>query len=165
MAIEVKILHSGDQKALMNVAAEVFDNLINPEFAREFLEDPRHHIAVAIDEGVVVGFASGVHYIHPDKPPELWINEVAVAPTHRRRGLGKAVMNALLDVGRTHRCTVAWVLTDRYNAAAMRLYTSIGGIEGADDSGTSDATLGYSFDLLEAGELGILDRGSPDDKK
>ena len=165
MAIEVKVLRSGDEKVLMNVAAEVFDNAINPEFTREFLEDKRHHIAVAIDDGVVVAFASGVHYIHPDKPPELWVNEVAVAPTHRRRGLGKAVMRALLDAGRANKCVVAWVLTDRYNAAALRLYTSIGGIEGADDSGTSEATLGYSFDLGDARELGTSDRDVTDDKK
>ncbi|HEY4838371.1 MAG TPA: GNAT family N-acetyltransferase [Candidatus Acidoferrales bacterium] len=165
MAIEVKVLRCGDEKVLMNVAAGVFDNPINPEFTREFLEDKRHHIAVAIDDGVVVGFASGVHYIHPDKPPELWINEVGVAPTHRRRGLGKAVMCALLEVGRANKCKMAWVLTDRHNAAAMRLYASIGGTEGADDSGTSNVTQGYSFDLSERCVFGASDRDTTDDKK
>lgn len=150
MAIEIKVLRRGDDGILANVAAEVFDNPIHPEFTREFLADPRHHIAVAIDDGFVVGFASGVHYIHPDKPPELWINEVAIAPTHRRRGLGKAVLRALLEVGRTHYCGVAWVLTDRNNAAARALYSSAGGTEGADDSGPSDAMLGYSFTLTDA---------------
>lgn len=150
MAIEIKVLHRGDDNILMNVAAEVFDKPIDRELTREFLEDPRHHIAVAIDDGLVVGFASGVHYIHPDKPPELWINEVAVAPTHRRRGLGKAVLRALFEVGHTHHCAVAWVLTDRNNAAAMALYSSAGGTEGADDTGPSDATLGYSFALTDA---------------
>jgi GNAT superfamily N-acetyltransferase len=58
-----------------------------------------HHIAVANDDGLVIGFASGVHYIHPDKPPRLWINEVAVAPAHRRHGLGKAVLQALIALG------------------------------------------------------------------
>jgi ribosomal protein S18 acetylase RimI-like enzyme len=96
---------------------------------------------------LVVGFASGVHYIHPDKAPQLWINEVAVAVTHRRRGLGKAVLRSLIEVGRANRCTVAWVLTDRTNTAAMALYSSVGGTEGADDEGPSDATLGYSFAL------------------
>src|SRR5580704_4615470 len=100
MAIEIKVLRSGDDSILMNVAAEVFDNAIDTQLTREFLDDARHHIAVAIDDGVVVGFASAVHYIHPDKRPELWINEVGTAPTHRRRGLGKAVLNALFDVGR-----------------------------------------------------------------
>jgi ribosomal protein S18 acetylase RimI-like enzyme len=149
MAIEIKVLQHGDDGILMNLAPEVFDNPIDPALTREFLEDPRHHIAVAIDAGLVVGFASGVHYIHPDKRPELWINEIALAPTHRRRGLGKALLKALFEVGRIHNCTIAWVLTDRGNTAAMALYSSLGGTEGADDSGTSDSTLGYTFNLLD----------------
>jgi ribosomal protein S18 acetylase RimI-like enzyme len=149
MAIEIKVLQRGDEDILTNVAADVFDNPIDPELTREFLADPRHHIAVAIDDGLVVGFASGVDYIHPDKTPELWINEVALAPTHRRRGLGNAVLKALLEVGRAENCTVAWVLTDRNNAAAMALYSSVGGTEGADDTGPADAMLGYSFALAD----------------
>ena len=116
----------------------------------EFLEDARHHLAVAVDNGVVIGFASAVHYVHPDKRPQLWINEIAVAPSHRRRGFGKAMLQLLFEVGRTHHCTVAWVLTDRHNAAARALYSSVGGSEGADDEGPSDATLGYSFVLTQA---------------
>ena len=149
MAIEIRVLQSGDEAILMNVAPEVFDNPIDANRTREFLADPRHHIAVAIDDGLVVGFASGVHYIHPDKPPELWINEVGLAPTHRHRGLGKVALKALLDVGRVHHCSVAWVLTYRNNPAAMALYASLGGIEGADTSGPSDALLGYTFPLNE----------------
>jgi ribosomal protein S18 acetylase RimI-like enzyme len=145
MPIEVKILHTGDEPILANVADEVFDNPIDLDFTTEFLADPRHHIAVAIDDGLVVGFASAVHYVHPDKAPQLWINEVAIAPTHRRLGLAKAVMNALFEVGRSHRCTEAWVLTDRENPAAMALYCSVGGTEGADREGPSDALLGYTF--------------------
>jgi GNAT superfamily N-acetyltransferase len=54
-----------------------------------------------------VGFASGLHYIHPDKQPELWINEMGVAPTHRGRGLGKDLLKALFEVGRAQNCTAA----------------------------------------------------------
>jgi aminoglycoside 6'-N-acetyltransferase I len=150
MGIEVKVLQRGDDRVLMSVAAEVFDKPIDARLTKEFLEDPRHHIAVAIDGGLVVGFASGVHYIHPDKPAELWINEVAVAPTHRRCGLGKAVIRALLEVGRAHNCKVAWVLTDRSNVAAMALYSSVGGTEGADELGSGHAMLGYSFAITRA---------------
>jgi ribosomal protein S18 acetylase RimI-like enzyme len=150
MAIEIKVLHRGDENVLMTVAPAVFDNPIDAELTKEFLEDPRHHIAVAIDDGLVVGFASGVHYIHPDKPPELWVNEVGLAPTHRRRGLGKAVLKALFEVGRAQNCTVAWVLTYRTNVAAMALYASVGGTEGVDDSGPSKALLGYAFALMDA---------------
>jgi ribosomal protein S18 acetylase RimI-like enzyme len=149
MTIEIKVLQRGDEAILMNVAPKVFDNPMNEKLTREFLADSRHHIAVAIDDGLVVGFASGVHYIHPDKPPELWINEVGLAPTHRRRGLGKAVLTALLEVGRAHNCTAAWVLTYRTNVAAMALYSSLGGTEGADDSGPTNGLIGYSFTLVD----------------
>lgn len=146
MDARVRILGSGDEAVLANVTGEVFDHPIDPRLAREFLADPRHHIAVAVDAGVVVGFASAVHYIHPDARPQLWINQVAVAPTHLRRGLGKALMEAILGEARRLACTEAWVLTDRSNHAAMALYVSAGGIEGADDD-PGEGALGYRFRL------------------
>jgi ribosomal protein S18 acetylase RimI-like enzyme len=152
VAIEIKVLQRGDEAILMNVAPQVLDNPIDPELTREFLEDHRHHIAVAIDDGLVVGFTSGVHYVHPDKPPELWINEVGLAPTNRGRGLGKALLRALLEVGRAHCCAAAWVLTDRSNVAAMALYSSVGGSEGVGDSGPADTLVGYSFALTGASQ-------------
>lgn len=127
------------------MAPEVFDNPIDPALAREFLNDGRHHIAVAIEDGVVVGFASGVHYVHPDKPAELFINEVGVAPTHWRRGLGRDALAALLAHGRTLGCVSAWVLTDRDNTAAKALYARLGGVEGAE--GLGGKLRGFTFHL------------------
>jgi ribosomal protein S18 acetylase RimI-like enzyme len=131
MTLEYRILRAGDAAVLDRVADDLFDGAVQPALAREFLDDARHHLAVAIDDGVVVGFASGVHYVHPDKPAELWINEVGVAPTHLRRGLAQALLRMLFDVGRTLGCAQAWVLADRDNTAAMRLYTSVGGDPGS----------------------------------
>lgn len=145
MTVEIKVLRSGDEAVLDCVAPEVFDNPVDPALTREFLADPRHHIAVAVDDGQVVGFASGVHYVHPDKPPELWINEVGVAPSHHRRGLGRRVVDALLEVGRAHRCHSAWVLTDRTNTAALALYRGAGGVEG--EGGLSAQMVGFDFTL------------------
>ena len=127
MAVEIRILNPRDHVVLANVAAGVFDSAIDPQLAHEFLADPRHHLAVAIDDGQVIGFASGVHYVHPDKPPELWINEVGVADSHQQRGVGRAVMRALLDHARSLGCSEAWVLTDESNTPAKKLYASCGG--------------------------------------
>ena len=98
-----------------------------------FLHDARHHLAVALDDGLVVGVASAVDYIHPDKPVELWINEVGVAPTHQRRGIGTRLLLALFDLARDLGCKEAWVLTNRSNVAAMRLYQSLHATEPDDD--------------------------------
>jgi GNAT superfamily N-acetyltransferase len=125
----VRVLGPEDGDVLANVAGGVFDQEVWPERSAEFLGDPRHHLAVAIEDGVVVGMASGVHYVRPDKAPELWINEVGVAPTHHRRGIGRQLLESLLDRARTLGCTEAWVLTDADNIAARALYTGAAGVE------------------------------------
>jgi GNAT superfamily N-acetyltransferase len=106
MDVQIRVLGPDDDHVLTNVAPEVFDGPIDPDLTREFLQDPRHHIAVSIQNGMVIGFASAVHYVHPDKAPQLWINEVSVAPPHRRRGLGRGMLTRLFDVARTRKCTV-----------------------------------------------------------
>jgi ribosomal protein S18 acetylase RimI-like enzyme len=131
--IETRILQRGDHALLNNVVPDVFDNDLDDRLVSEFLSDPRHHIAVALDSGRVIGFASGVHYVHPDKPAEMFINEVGVASEYQGRGLGKAIMKTLLDHARSLGCVNAWVLTERSNKAAMALYASTGGRESAPD--------------------------------
>ncbi|PAX60763.1 GNAT family N-acetyltransferase [Brunnivagina elsteri] len=142
MAIEIKILNHGDLDILKNVDPDVFDDPINIARAIEFLGDPRHHLGVAIDGDLVVGFVSAVHYVHPDKPcPELWINEIGVAASHQRQGIGKQLMNAIFAVGRELDCESAWVLTDRENTAAISLYSVVGNPESPTDH------VMFSFDL------------------
>ena len=129
MAVEVRLLGPGDGAVLERVAADVFDDPVDPSWSGEFLADPRHHLAVAIDGGLVVGMASGVHYVHPDKAPELWVNEVGVAATHRQRGIGKRLLAALFARGRELGCGAAWVLTEIDNGEARALYAAAGGRE------------------------------------
>ena len=97
---------------------------IQVKLAKEFLADPRHHLVVAIDDGEIVGFVSGVHYVHPDKPAELFINEVGVAATHQREGIATKLLDELLGKGRTLGCREAWVATEPDNQAARRLAAS-----------------------------------------
>jgi GNAT superfamily N-acetyltransferase len=129
MSLEIRVLSAADAAVLDQVAPDVFDHAIDPRAAARFLADPRHHLAVARDAGWVIGFASGVHYFHPDKPvPELFVNEVGVAATHQNRGVARAILRCLFfqharDLG----CGQAWVLTDQDNIPAQRLYAASGG--------------------------------------
>jgi aminoglycoside 6'-N-acetyltransferase I len=132
VTLEIRHLGPDDERVLRNVAVGVFDHEVDPALASEFLRDPRHHLVVAIEDGSVVGFASGVHYVHPDKPAELWINEVGVAPSHQRRGLGKRLLQAIFARGRELGCREAWVLTSHANGPAVRLYEAAGGVDMAD---------------------------------
>ena len=129
MTITVRILNPDDAAVLDRVAEDVFDEPVDARWAAEFLGDPRHHLAVAVEGEQVVGFASGVHYVHPDKPPELWVNEVGVAPPHQNQGVGRRLLQALFARGREVGCAKAWVGTEVGNAVARRLYQAVGGIE------------------------------------
>ena len=111
----------------MSAAVGVFDNPVDENLAAEFLDDSHHHMVAAIIDDVIVGAASAVHYIHPDKPPELWINEVGVAPSYQGQGIGKAIMKEMLRLGNELGCKTAWTLTESDNAPANRLYKSTGG--------------------------------------
>ena len=141
--VAIKVLSKSDLSLLLNIANDVFDNPVDETFAAEFLNDPRHHIVVALADDVIIGFVSAVHYIHPDKPPELWINEIGVAPSHQKQGVGKTLMKEMLRLGQKLGCENAWLTTERDNIPAMRLYKSAGGKADAGD------TVMYEFDLNE----------------
>jgi ribosomal protein S18 acetylase RimI-like enzyme len=138
--MDIRILRTGDEQAFSRIAPGVFDDPIDPEATRRFLADPWHHIVVAIDGGEMVGFISAVHYLHPDKPhPELWINEVSVADSHRQRGIARDMLREVQALARSLGCREAWVLTDRTNGAATSLYSGGGGRD-------QDTTM-FTFDV------------------
>ena len=130
----VRLLGSDEAPVLARVADDVFDNAVDARWCAEFFADPRHHIVVAIDGDVVVGMATGVHYVHPDKGPELWINEVGVAPTHEGRGIGRQLVRTLVEHGASLGCREAWVLTSPSNEPAQRMYRAAGGVADGDPS-------------------------------
>ena len=126
--IEVRLVGPADGALLDRVADGVFDGPVDPRWSAAFLADPRHHLVVALDGGVVVGMASGLDYVHPDKAPQLWINEVGVAPSYHRRGIARRLMEAMLAHGRALGCTEAWLGTEEDNLAARALYEATGGV-------------------------------------
>ena len=125
--VEVRLLGPEDADVLRHVGNDVFDGPVDPKWTSEFFGDARHHLAVAIDDGSVVGMVSAVNYVHPDKAPQLWINEIGVATTHRRRGIARLLLDTILAHGRTLGCTEAWLGTEESNEPARRLYTAAGG--------------------------------------
>ena len=124
--VDVLLLGATDAAVLDRVAPDVFDNPISDELRAEFLGDPRHHLVVARCDGVVVGMASAFHYVHPDKAPQLFIIEVGVAESHRRRGIARRMIERLIQLASELDCTEAWVLTEADNVAANALYRAAG---------------------------------------
>lgn len=128
MTVEIVQLTSSNAACLDRLASDVLDNPIDPVQLGHFLEDPRHVMMIAIEHGIVVGMASGVEYFHPDKQPQLWINELGVTPDKRRRGIGRRLTQALLNWAVNRGCVCAWVGTGTDNEAAQATFASLDGV-------------------------------------
>lgn len=139
MKIEIRILDPHGAHLLKNVAPDVFDEPVDAGLTAQFLTDPRHHIVVALDGDLIVGMATAVDYVHPDKPQELWINEVGVSASYHRKGIGRKIVQSILDLGRELGCSEAWVATEPSNAPAKGLYESAGGRD--------ESAVIYAFEL------------------
>jgi ribosomal protein S18 acetylase RimI-like enzyme len=127
MDIEVRRLGPGDAEAV-HAARSLFDGPPKPEATERFLAEPAHHLLVAYDEaGAPLGFVTGVELTHPDKGTEMFLYELGVEESARRRGVGRALVEALAAVAREAGCYDMWVLADADNAAARATYASAGG--------------------------------------
>jgi ribosomal-protein-alanine N-acetyltransferase len=57
---------------------------------------------------------------------EVHILNLATDPDHRRRGVGRAVLLATLELGRRQKCTLATLEVRKGNAGAIALYRNLG---------------------------------------
>ena len=126
---QIRELGVGDIGVLDRVRSDTFDNPIIPEQARAFLGSEFHRIVVALDRGEVVGMATGVIMLHPDKEPAFFIIEVGVHDDYRRLGLGRRLSKALIASARAARIGGIWLATEAVNSAARGLYRDLGGRE------------------------------------
>jgi ribosomal protein S18 acetylase RimI-like enzyme len=127
MAIEIRRVGPGDAALLARVAEGVFDHAVVPGTLAAYLAAPGHHLVVALCDGEVVGQAAGMLHRHPDeRPTELYVDELAVAPALQRRGIARLMLDELFALARELGCREAWVGTEDDNAAATALYESRG---------------------------------------
>jgi ribosomal protein S18 acetylase RimI-like enzyme len=125
MSVSIRLVAAGEERLLSLVDEDVFDGPVSARQLAAFVADPRHMLVIAVDAGRVVGMATGVQILQPDKAPQLFINEVGVAPAYRRRGIARGLAAMLFSVAKDRGCASAWVATEPGNAAANALYRSI----------------------------------------
>jgi ribosomal protein S18 acetylase RimI-like enzyme len=125
--VEIRILRPGDDE-LVAAAVHLFDGPARPDATARFLAVDGHHLLIAYEGGLAVGFVSGVEVTHPDKGTEMLLYELAVEETFRRRGIGRALVEQLAARARAAGCYGMWVVTDHDNEAARGTYEGTGGV-------------------------------------
>jgi aminoglycoside 3-N-acetyltransferase I len=130
----MRLLASGDEDILRELAT--YDGPGDPE---GLLADPRTLMLVAFDAGRPVGFVLA-HELprRHGHPAQLFLYEVDVAESHRRRGIGTALLTRLARLARERGIPAGFVLTGPDNGPANALYRSAGGA-------TSQVTVQWDF--------------------
>ncbi len=96
----------------------------------ELLEEPRARVLVAEGEGGVVGAAS--LWIKPDLAHGDAVVEVpmlVVAEDHRREGVGKLLIDEVLNVAAQNETSLIELVATSANVAAREFYRSLGFVE------------------------------------
>jgi aminoglycoside 6'-N-acetyltransferase I len=100
--------------------------------ARAFLGDANVLFFVAERDGAVVGFLSCQLIRRRDQAPELLLYEIGVRAAQRRRGIGRALVDAMSAWMAAHDLVEVWLLAD--NPGAIAFYRACGFIVGEDDA-------------------------------
>jgi ribosomal protein S18 acetylase RimI-like enzyme len=142
MTIAIRKLVPGDEAVLAKVARGVFDEEVRPDLTKRFLATPGYRIFVALEGDLVVGMCTGFTHFHPDKDEEFFVNELGTGDDYRRRGIGEALLRAMLAEAKAMGCPDAWLGTEHFNGPALALYRKV--MTGKD---TEEAMSVFTFEL------------------
>lgn len=128
MDVEYRRLTPTDISLALGMNADFRAGLVDRTAVEKFLNDERNWLFAAIHADKVIGFAYGYRMARMDGAADmLYIHEVGVADAVQRRGVGTAMMRALLDDARREGIGKVFLVAARSNAAANELYRKVGG--------------------------------------
>jgi [ribosomal protein S18]-alanine N-acetyltransferase len=123
-SISYEALRIGDADRCAELEAQLFpgdDPWQAPAFIRELESEHNHYVAARAD-GALIGYA-GISRMGRRPPYEYEIHTIGVDEAFRGRGVGRGLLNQLLDVAAGD---VVFLEVRTDNAAAIGLYESAG---------------------------------------
>ena len=129
-------LTAGDLDKVLSMNRTFREGFAEAAAAKAFLEDASCWLWAAVSDGAVIGFAYGRTLLRLDgAKPSLYIHEVGVAEGFQRRGVGFAMLSAMMDACRDSGVGKCFLFCDRKNAGANALYRKLGGEVSQDSQG------------------------------
>jgi len=117
----IRRVQERDIPAVAALEAEAFPEGAGEEQLRRMLSDGRHVLFLAEEEGTPAG-----HAWYEFVLDEGYVGNVAVTPSFRRRGLGRALTKAMLADAKESGLSFLTLEVRAGNAPARRLYESCG---------------------------------------
>jgi GNAT superfamily N-acetyltransferase len=135
--MKVKRLRVGDEEiarvAIQNLKDETPMDVrarLDTGYLREFLSCERNYFLAALLGGQPVGLILAYRLMRVDRDQDMMLfYEIVVDKNNRKQGIGALLIDELKRICREEKIMKMWVLTNRWNLAAMELYKRTGGIE------------------------------------
>ena len=135
--VSVRRLVPGDEEVLSRLALEgeryeedgvaETEVPLAPADASAFLADDGTHLLVAFEHDDPVGFVVVNELLHRHTFTRMFlVYEIGVVNEHRRRGVGRALLEAVRALAIERGVPEGFVLTNESNPAAMGLYAAAG---------------------------------------
>ena len=135
--IEIRQLTPGDLplfESLMSMFGHVFeepdtytDKRPTAEYVERLLRNETFVALVAIESGTVVGGLTAYELPKFEQErSEMYIYDLAVVETHRRRGVATALINKVRAVGKARGAWVVFVQADWDDTPPVELYSKLG---------------------------------------
>jgi aminoglycoside 3-N-acetyltransferase I len=121
-------------KELLRVFAEAFEDIHTYQSAipsdaylQSLLSKPHFLVVVAMNGNEVVGglAAYELEKFEQDRR-EIYIYDLAVSESHRRKGIATRLINELRHIAKQRKAYVVFVQADQGDIPAIRLYESLG---------------------------------------
>lgn len=125
MTMEIFQLNENNMEILNNYDEDIFDNKIDAHRLAALLKEQNSILLVAVNEGIVIGQVLAVVHRHPDKPTELYIDDLGVSEKFQRLGIATRLIEKLFIIGIERGCEEVWVATEPENEAAIKFYESL----------------------------------------
>ena len=125
MTIEIFQLGESNMDILNNYDEDIFDEKVDSLRLAAMLKEQNNILLVAVNEGVVIGQVLAVIHRHPDKPTELYIDDLGVSEKFQRRGIATHLLEQLYVIGMERGCEEVWVATEPENEPAIKFYNSL----------------------------------------
>ncbi|MBT4121552.1 GNAT family N-acetyltransferase [bacterium] len=117
-----------DAKHVASLIKQLTSNIVKPDSLEkrleEIVEDNNTQYFVAEIDNKIVGFAGLCWYTIPSKGLMAWVEELIVDEKIRGKGIGKSLMNELINLAHEIKCNKMELTVN--NPIAISLYEKLG---------------------------------------
>lgn len=120
--IDYHLITADNRDLLGAIEKQVFEAPVRDDFLDACLANPHQFLIVAVADAKVIGKALSYIFFFPDKPAEIYIEEIDVAKKWRRKGIASGLMDAVGAEGKKRGIAEYWLITEKDNEGARALY-------------------------------------------